>query len=98
MGAPTFLGDELTSAGFRLAGMRVVDAVPDRLEADFLEAVAVAPLVIITASVAGRLPAQLLDRALRRARPPVAIVPEVVGETPMPDLEREVRIALGVES
>jgi vacuolar-type H+-ATPase subunit F/Vma7 len=98
MSVPVFIGDELTGAGFRLAGLKVVESPAEELEADFRRALEGAPLVIITARSAAGLPRSLVQAAVRRARPPVAIVPEAVGGPPLPDVEREVRAALGVES
>jgi vacuolar-type H+-ATPase subunit F/Vma7 len=98
MSVPVFIGDELTGAGFRLAGLTVFEAVPEELEADFRRALEESPLVIITTRVAVELPQALVQSAVRRARPPVAIVPEAVGGPPLPDVDREVRAALGVES
>jgi vacuolar-type H+-ATPase subunit F/Vma7 len=98
MSVPVFIGDELTAAGFRLGGLSVFEAVPENLEADFRHALEAAPLVIITTGVAAALPRSLVEKAMRRARPPVAIVPAAAGGPPMPDVEREVRAALGVET
>jgi len=98
MSVPVFIGDVLTCAGFRLAGLTVFEAVPDNLETDFRNALEAAPMVIITTGVADALPRSLVETAMRRARPPVAVVPAVVGGPPMPDVAREVRAALGVES
>lgn len=95
---PIFIGDELTGAGFRLAGMRVFEAAPGAIESLFKQALQQAPLVLITARASSDLPQSLLEDAIRRAQPPVTIVPEAVGGPPLPDIEREVRAALGVES
>jgi vacuolar-type H+-ATPase subunit F/Vma7 len=98
MRLPIFIGDELTGAGFRLGGVRVLEAVPDTVESVFRRALDEAPLVIVTAEVAGDLPAQLVEEAVALATPPVAIVPAASGGPPLPDMEREVRAALGVET
>jgi len=98
MSVPVFIGDELSGAGFRLAGLRVFEATAEELVSDFRRALESAPLVIITTRVANDLPRVLVQTAVRRARPPVAIIPEVVGGPPLPDVERDVRAALGVES
>ncbi len=98
MNEPIFIGDELTGAGFRLAGIRVVEAAADTVEAAFRRALDDAPLVILTADAAGDLPADLVEDAVGRADPPVAIVPAASGGPPLPDMEREVRAALGVEA
>lgn len=98
MSVPVFIGDELTGAGFRLAGLRVFEASPENVESYFMQALEQAPLVIITARVSSGLPRSLVEDAVRRARPPVTIVPEAVGGPPLPDVEHDVRLALGVES
>lgn len=98
MSAPVFIGDELTGAGFQLAGLQVLQATPETLASGFRSAIARAPLVIITAEVAGQLPRAELDEAILRSRPPVTIVPAAVGGAEMPALEHEVRLALGVET
>jgi vacuolar-type H+-ATPase subunit F/Vma7 len=98
MSVPVFIGDELTGAGFRLAGLRVFEATAEELESDFRRALETAPLVIITTGAARTLPGSLVQAAVRRSDPPVAIVPEAVDGPPMPDVERGVRAALGVES
>ena len=48
MSVPVFIGDELTCAGFRMAGLDVFEAAPENLEADFRHALEAAPMVIIT--------------------------------------------------
>lgn len=95
---PVFIGDELTGAGFRLAGLRVFEAGPGEVEPLFRQALDQAPLVIITARASSDLPPSLLEDAVSRAQPPVTIVPEAVGGPALPDIEHEVRAALGVES
>lgn len=98
MSAPVFIGDELTGTGFRLAGLRVLEATPEEVGSDFLQALEQAPLVIITVRASSGLPPGVLEDAVRRARPPVAIVPEALGGPPLPDVEGEVLTALGVDS
>ena len=94
----TFIGDELTGAGFRLAGIRVVEATADVVEEVFRRALEDAPLIMLTAEVADTLPAALVEAAVGRADPPVAIVPAAGAGPSLPDMEREVRAALGVET
>lgn len=98
MSTPVFIGDELDCVGFRLTGITVFDVPDDQLEASFRQACEEAPLVILTASTANILNTELLEKAMRDAAPPIAIVREITGETDLPDMETEVRIALGVVS
>lgn len=98
MSTPVFIGDELDGVGFRLAGITVLDVPEDQLEASFRQACEEAPLVILAASTANILDSELLEKAMRDAAPPIAIVRDITGEAELPDMETEVRIALGVAS
>ena len=96
MAAPVYLGDEVSAAGFRLAGLQI--RVPPRGEeaAALATARATAPLVLVAASVAAR----IAERELRTARaaltPLVLIVPDLDGATPVPDLALRLRKQLGL--
>jgi hypothetical protein len=96
--APVFLGDELDGVGFRLAGLRIDDVGDDHPEDAFRRACVDAPLVILSASTARALSPDTLGQAILDAQPPIAIVREIAGERQPPDMEAEVRIALGVAS
>jgi len=110
MATPWFIGDELTAAGFRLAGAKVMIVQDQRegLDDSKLDAAAVkeifarglaeASLLTITTAVAAQLPAERIARAIRAAQPPLAVVPDARDSLPLPDLARRVRSALGVES
>ena len=76
----------------------MLEASPDQAKSCFLRALERAPLVIITARAASGVPSGVLEDAVRRARPPVAVVPEASGGPPLPDIEHEVMAALGVDS
>lgn len=93
-----FLGDELSAAGFRLGGAETrVPRAGTEAEA-FAEARAHATLVLVTAGVAARLPADLLVQALSATRPLVLIVPDVRGREPAPDPAQALRRQLGMEA
>jgi len=101
MSVPWFIGDELTGAGFRLAGARVwlIEAAErDTIEGIFDRGLADAPLVVITTTAAALLPEQKLAGAVRSANPPVAVVPDARSTLPLPDMRHRVRSALGVDS
>ena len=96
MRRPVFIGTEPEAAGFRLAGMRVLVA-DERDPAQLLrQAREVGTLVLVSAAVADRFPQDALQAAIRSARPPVAVLPALVGDERPPDMNREVRAALGV--
>ena len=98
---PWFIGDELTGAGFRLAGVHVVTVDMDDRDSivdAFIQALAEASLVVITTPAAEVLPETGLARAVIAADPPVAVVPGARDPGPPPDMGHRVRSALGVES
>lgn len=90
-----FVGDALTAAGFRLAGVRTFAPQPGEERAAFAQALAAAAVVFVTPAVAAKLEPAELERALAAGAPLVAIVP---GETP-PAFEpaERVRRQLGIE-
>jgi vacuolar-type H+-ATPase subunit F/Vma7 len=98
MQAPIYLGDEVTAAGYRLAGVQV--RVPDLRDADaaFEQARAQAPLVLVSAAVAARIDAAQLRAALMALQPLVLIVPDARGGVPRPDLAARLRGQLGMEA
>ena len=96
MSLPVFIGDEVNAAGFHLAGLRVRTPSTDKLPEVLQWARENAPLVLISADFARRLPAAVLDGLLTDVTPPVVIVPDVHNATPMPDLATRLRRQLGV--
>lgn len=93
-----YIGDEATAAGYRLAG--ALTRVPDRAEAAeaFQRALAdKADMVLLSAEFADALDPQELSAALLAEQPLVAVVQDVYGRHPSPDIAREVRLALGIE-
>jgi vacuolar-type H+-ATPase subunit F/Vma7 len=98
MAAPFFIGDEVSAAGFRLAGA-VVRTPAAGEEASFLEwARRESPLVLITAEFAARIPHSVLARALAAQQPLVLVVPDVRGLAAAPDIAGELKRQLGMES
>ena len=97
MAAPIYLGDEVSGAGFRLAGLTA--RVPPRGDETtaLASARAEAPLVLVAASVAARIAERELRAATAALAPLVLIVPDLDGGTPVPDLARRLRRQLGLE-
>jgi len=98
MALPILIGDRLTAAGFRLAGLRPIVTAPDDVGAVFREALALDGPILITAALAEALPREQLERAVREASPPVAVIPDITGEHRPADMGAQVRRALGVET
>jgi vacuolar-type H+-ATPase subunit F/Vma7 len=96
-GNPVYLGDELGATGYRLAGAEsFVISSDDELEARLASALAHAPLVLLGAAVAQRLPAERLQSLLRGTRPLVTVVPDFSSRALPPDLSGWLRGQLGM--
>ena len=98
MSAPAYLGDEVMAAGYRLAGACVRVPSDGEEAAAFAAACAEAPLVLVSAAVAMRIPERMLRTALAALAPLVMIVPDPVGEAPVPDVSARLRRQLGLEA
>jgi vacuolar-type H+-ATPase subunit F/Vma7 len=96
MKLPVYIGDPVSAAGYRLAGLKVhVTEAEDVLEA--LEtACDEAPLVLLGSDLASRIPSRQLDALLSHTTPAVVVVPDVRGEAPLPDMAHRLRKQLGV--
>jgi len=93
---PVYIGDAVSAAGFRLAGLRI--HVPDTTELvmQIEQAATDAPLVLLGADLAAQLPVAELDRLLSAVAPAVVVVPDVRGQADLPDLANRLRQQLGV--
>lgn len=98
MAAILFIGDELTAAGFRLAGATVRVPAPGEAAAALDAARREAELILIGADCAGSLPRAVLREALAAATPLVLVVSGVRELAPPPDPAARVRALLGLES
>jgi vacuolar-type H+-ATPase subunit F/Vma7 len=94
-----YIGDEATAAGYRLAGAEVRAPTDEETPEVFRRArESDAELILLSAGLVAALPREELDTALLAAEPLVAIVPDAHGRHATPDVAREVRLALGIES
>jgi vacuolar-type H+-ATPase subunit F/Vma7 len=99
MARVVYFGDEVTAAGFRLAGVetRVIepgaagDALREALDGDD-------DCVLFSGRLTEFVPAALLRQALETLDPLFAVVPDILGHGTPPDLVRETRNALGIEA
>jgi vacuolar-type H+-ATPase subunit F/Vma7 len=98
MSAPVYLGDEVSAAGYRLAGAQV--RCPSLAEAtgDLAWACSNAPLVLVSASVAAAIDGPALRAALAATAPLVLVVPDLRDQVPLPDLAARLRGQLGLEA
>jgi vacuolar-type H+-ATPase subunit F/Vma7 len=98
MAVPVYLGDEVSAAGYRLAGALVRTPPAGDETAALAWARAQAPLVLVSAPVAAGIAAGALRAALAALTPLVLIVPDLRGEVPLPDLAARLRAQLGLEA
>ena len=96
MAAVTFIGDEVTAQGFRLAGAATRVPAQDDVAAAFAAARRESGLVLITAEAAGRLDPDEFDLAVRSASPLVLVVPDAAMRTMPPDPAATVEQVLGI--
>jgi vacuolar-type H+-ATPase subunit F/Vma7 len=97
MDRPLFLGDEVTAAGYRLAGLEVRHPDPGEAEAALKAARDEhPPLILLTAELAQTIPAAELDRLIAAARPPIQLVTDAAGRVAMPDLAARIQTRVGV--
>ena len=98
MPAPVYLGDELSAAGYRLAGAIVRTPRAGEEAAALAWARTQAPLVLLSAPVAAGIAQAVLRSALSALAPLVLIVPDLQGDVPLPDLAARLRGQLGLEA
>ena len=91
-----FIGDEVTGAGYRLAGLRAVTAGPEEAAEALASAREEAELVLIGAGSAAGIAADELEHAQRLGAPPVVVVPDAQGAEPR-DLGAVINKAFGLE-
>lgn len=93
-----FIGDELSAAGYRLAGAVTRTPADDEAVSALEWARQQAPLVLITAELAARIPHPVLAHALAAPAPLVLVVPDIWQRVTPPDLAAAVRRDLGMET
>ena len=98
MTSPVYLGDEVSAAGYRLAGAIVRSPAAGEELASLAWARASAPLVLLSAAVAAGIAEAPLRAALSAPKPLVLIVPDLQGEVALPDLAARLRGQLGLEA
>ena len=96
MSAPVFIGDEISAAGYRLAGLQVRTPTAEDLPEVIHWACQQAPLVLISSAYAALLPKADTERLLSQVSPPVVLVPEIGSTQPGRELAMRMRAQLGV--
>jgi vacuolar-type H+-ATPase subunit F/Vma7 len=91
-----FLGDEVSAAGFRLAGVEVHQPTAATAIDLFQRLRGEVELLLLTAEVADWLPEEGLRRALAAGRPLVLVIPDIRGRFQPPDISARLRRQLGM--
>lgn len=98
------IADEVSALGWRLLGAHVVvpgpssAAQPASIRACFRDALSGADMVLITADHARAIPKLELNAALLAARPLVLVIADLRHRHEPPNIEHDVRLALGVST
>ena len=93
-----YIGDEVSAAGFRLAGLDA-EVPSDGEEAQCVaRALADASLVLLSTAVAARLPEAMLRAARTALEPLLLLVPTPGGDVAAPDIVQRLRVQLGLEA
>jgi hypothetical protein len=95
--APVYLGDEVSAAGYALAGAQARTPEPGGESAALARARAEAPLVLVSASVAAKIPASELRAACLALSPVTTVVPALDPAAPLPDVAARLARELGLE-
>jgi vacuolar-type H+-ATPase subunit F/Vma7 len=98
MARPVFIGNEVAAAGFRLSGVEVRVPVAGAEAVALAAARASAPVVMVDAAIAGRLPPEVLRAAVRATSPITVVVPDLQQEVASPDLAQRLRRQLGIDA
>jgi vacuolar-type H+-ATPase subunit F/Vma7 len=91
-----FIGDAVTAAGYRLAGVDARVPAPGAEAAELDAACAGAELVLVTAAVAERVSGERLGRLLAAPRPLLVLVGDARGQVPVPQIAARLRRQVGV--
>ena len=97
MGQVIFIGDEITAAGFRLAGVTCHTPERDELSDLLTKERDGCDLIMITAQYAYLLGGRAIDEMALWAHPLVAVLPDIRNQQSPPNLEHAVRRELGIE-
>ena len=91
-----FIGDEVSAAGYRLAGVRCHTPLPAEAGALFQRLRDEAGLIMLSAEFAAYLPQRMLANALREQRPPTLVIADIRARLQPADLAAALKRQLGL--
>ena len=98
MSEVVFIGDEITAAGYRTAGVTVHVASASELERELEAAGSRAAVLLLSAELAHQLPPRRLAELLSKPAPLLLLVPDVANAATPEDLGALVRRQLAGET
>jgi len=96
MSSILFLGDELTAAGLRLAGVSAQVVAPGEVEAAIAAVEVGVEVLLLGAAAAAALDPATLELLAARPRPVTMVLPDPRGQIAPPDPAAALRRVLGV--
>ncbi|MBF0444898.1 MAG: hypothetical protein HQL68_04865 [Magnetococcales bacterium] len=91
-----FIGDEISAAGWALAGMEVITPSAGSEEYTVREALRDTEMLIITAQIAQNITPGLLEKILTSTSVLTHVVGDMQNQQPQPDYEAQLRTKLGL--
>jgi vacuolar-type H+-ATPase subunit F/Vma7 len=91
-----FIGDEISAAGWALAGMEVITPLVGSEERTVKEALRDAEMLIITYEVAQNITPALLEKILTSTSVLTHMVGDMQNQLPQPDYEAQLRAKVGL--
>ena len=98
MSRVAFIGDEISAAGYRLAGAAVFSPSAKDVHKTFVKVSDEADVIMITAEAARYIPEPLMADALAATSPLVMVVEDVRARVSPPDLEKQMHAILGLDA
>lgn len=92
-----YIGDEVTAAGFRLAGAQILLPAAGEEAASLTQARRDGQLILVSAEIAARIPREPMEAALAALTPLTLVVPDLLGRQPIPDRAQRLRRQMGME-
>jgi len=91
-----FIGDELSAAGFRLAGLEIRTPVEGHERETVESLIDEVELMVLTADIAAKLPIDRWEQWLAASRPLLVVIPDVRGRQEPEDFTEAIRSHLGI--
>jgi len=93
-----FIGDDITALGFRLAGVETHTPDPDEVAALVGGLRETTQVIVMTPEMFAALPPRLAQELSDSEAPLLSIVADARATRPVPDIERDVKRVLGIET